>query len=432
MAKKILLAALGLLVVITGVAAYLLFFTAFPFKMIESGLKASGVQITNLQGSLNSGMSIDALEVKNEKMDLALKNARFSYSGFTDLFRGEFNISEINLDQMKLHLKSAALQGQAGAGSTQQPGAEPAAAQKPWKGSIRIQVANIKNVEITSDQPMVPAIKFDLMNVTEFVASAAGMKLQRAVLKSSLMDMSVPPIEFAAGAFKLQGEIKGMLKPTLIQELKAELPLALKADKGPAGWSVQLVAADGKLRLVHQPGVFLGVETANFTPNEIFQTGFPLSKMSVKGKAGDLFSAMGGQLKWEGEFYLGESLFVFPEIPAAAEGQLTTPGQSPAGPSANFDRAPERFEIRVKPTGIQPAALKTGTAVLVLDSNRGKPVADTLAHLRFQKPLAQLSPEERNLVDRDAPYFEAGAGLQPLLQEPKKQTKSKPSSKKRK
>jgi hypothetical protein len=174
------------------------------------------------------------------------------------------------------------------------------------------------------------------------------------------------------------------------------------------------------------------VETANFTPNEIFQTGFPLSKMSVKGKAGDLFSAMGGQLKWEGEFYLGESLFVFPEIPAAAEGQLTTPGQSPAGPSANFDRAPERFEIRVKPTGIQPAALKTGTAVLVLDSNRGKPVADTLAHLRFQKPLAQLSPEERNLVDRDAPYFEAGAGLQPLLQEPKKQTKSKPSSKKRK
>ena len=432
MAKKILLAGLGLLVVITGVAAYLVFFTAFPFKMIESGLKASGVQITNLQGSLNSGMSIDTLEVKNDKMDLALKNARFSYSGFTDLFMGELNIAEINLDQMKLHLKSAALQGQAGAGSPQ-PGAQAAPAQKPWKGSLRIQVANIKNVEITSDQPMVPAIKFDLMNVTEFVASAAGVKLQRAILKSSLIDLSVPPIEAGSGAFKLQGEIKGMLKPTLIQELKAELPLALKADKGPAGWSVQLVAADGKIRLVHQPGVFLGLETANFTPSEIFQTGFPLSKMSVKGKAGDLFSAMGGQLKWEGEFYLGESLFVFPEAaPTASGGAMEAPGQSPAGPSARFAREPERFEIRVKPSGVQPAALKTGAAVLVLDSNRAKPVAETLSHLRFQKPLTQLSPEERNLVDRDAPYFEAGAGLQPLLQEPKKQTKSKSSSKKRK
>lgn len=421
MAKKIILAALGLLVVITGVAAYLVFFTAFPFKMIESGLRASGVQITNLQGSLNAGMSIDALEVKNEKMDLALKNARFSYSGFMDLFRGEFNISEINLDQMKLHLKSASMQGQAG--TQPQPGTQAAGEQKPWKGSLRIQVANIKNVEITSDQPMVPAIKFDLMNVTEFVASAAGVKLQRASLKSSLIDVSVPPIELASGAFKLQGEIKGMLKPTLIQELKAELPLALKAEKGPTGWSVQLVAADGKLRIVHQPGVFLGVETANFTPNEIFQTGFPLSKMSVKGRAGDLLSAMSGQLSWEGEFYLGESLFAFPEA---------APEQSPAGPSASFERAPERFEIRVKPTGIQPAALKTGAAVLILDSNRGKPVPETLAHLRFQKALAQLTPEERNLVDRDAPYFEPGAGLQPLLQEPKKQTKSKSSSKKRK
>lgn len=426
MLKKIILAALGLVVVFVGVVSYLVFFTSVPFKMIESGLRSSGVQITNLQGSLNSGMSVDALELKNANMDLALKNARFKYSGFMGILRGELSISEINLDQMKLHLKSTSSQPEAQT-QTQQPGAQALAkAQKPWKGSVRIQLANIKNVEITSDQPLVPAVKFDLMNVTDFVANAEGIKLQRAVLKSSLIDLSVPALEYAVGGLKIQGEIAGMLKPTLVQELRAELPLALKADRGPNGWSVQLMAAQGKLRLVHQPDVFLGFESANFTPSELFQTHFPLSKMSVKGKAGDLLSAMAGQLQWQGEFYLGEALFAFSEPPAAGS------EVGPQGAVAKFERTPERFEIRVKPTGVQPAALKTGAAVLVLDSNRGKPVADTLAHLRFQKALNELTPEERNLVDRDAPYFEAGAGLEPLLKEPKKQTKSKPSSKKRK
>ncbi|MGE0614625.1 MAG: hypothetical protein AB7P04_03210 [Bacteriovoracia bacterium] len=439
--KKILLAIVVIIFLLAGAAFYSIIYTPLPLKLIESALKANGVQISGMTGSLNSGMSIETLEFKNADLELNLKNARFQYAGLSRLMAGELLIEDVNLDQGTVKILKT-MQGRAqGSGSS---GATSGGRGPIFFKTLRVKMVNISNVSVYSSAVPSRPFVLDRMMLQELVVNQKGVKAERFMVNSGSYDLDVPALEGKAGSFHLSAPIQGKLKAAALTWLKQDVPFTVVTAYSPAGLDLQFQTFDGKLTITHKPTVMLLAELKDFNPQDHLVTDLPFSAMNVKLEIQQFEAILFGTVPVSGSFKAYDALFQITQITPPAPGQpnLKLGVMATSSFTRPHGTQNERFEIDFKPNlmGIATGAV-SHDPWLRLDSNFGLPPAPTLARLHYQKAYEELDDLQKAQLDKEAALFAAGPGIQPLLKlkadKPKKGAKgvkssAKPHAKKKK
>ena len=438
--KKALLVVLGLAVVVIFSSFYLMFFSSMPVKLLAKGLIKAGVQLEEVSGSLNSGLSVKKLTIRNESIDLDVSNLKFRYSGFADLLlRKTVVIEEINSDQFNLFVKkigkTETITNQNQSTSNLNKNIQKTKAELDKSGLKRFLIKKVSIANTAITLPDQNAVKIELIELVDLDNSIReeNLTLKKFLVQSDSFYAVFSEIHVNKNQIEMKQPGKIVVKQKFSTSLKQDIEFSVLVSKADNNYSVTSSGFANQVNFgTSETGEF-NLKFSSFRPQDYFQKTPPFSNINVTLTAADTNSLMFGRYKYQGNLEVAGLVFE-PKIDAAvperccvwSHSKIVNPPpvirgrrKIPSKPIQVFYSL--NWDPGVMITGIVTGLLAgkdvlpssapsfSGLSGFALTSSYEKTTEEALASLVFNGRFSSLTEEQKVHVQAMTEWFKSGA-----------------------
>ncbi len=368
-----------------GGVAYTAAYTPFLFNLLAKRMPA--LSYTTATGSLFKGLTLASVSIPKQDGTQGINLEKLTLSANLQESRAEhkFIFENILAQNVTVTAEAPVPQGDMIKDVT-------TAGKMPTITALNTKVPlKIKNLDLRNLIFQAPGKKptyVDRFFVEDLMADAEGTSWKRLYVKAPTFTLNVGPVSIdPSGAITMKGSAEVLLNPSFNPRLKAPIKISGYAEINKNNLnSLRLVAANRAISFSIMD-MTATLDLRNFSPQTYLKTALPISAINVKGRAPY------GRLKemiFSGHFLLQQS-----------RGKITENRIS-------FDGDSDLGVFHLDMNGFLSSAL--GRPAIVFRRKSGQPVSpkEYLAALYFGHPPPQLLPEQRQVTDRDATYFELG------------------------
>lgn len=382
----------GVLGLICFVFFYSLFFTKWPLTQAAERLALAGIEFKGLKGSIAKGFYAENLILNSEQLKIDLTHAKFEYDFFESVKHPAFTIQNVSVSSGHIEF----LKSEKPIAHNKKPDEVTSADAKPKarddkQAKFLIEKVDFANITVKYLDKM-PLVLNRVYAEHIDVDLQKGFDLKQLWVDTSLGHLNISEIQLTRDQFSMGKMAVAQLKSlgsyaSLRQDLKMEIKTTIGFNPYVMK-DLYFSALDRRLQLKNAGAGFIA-QTYGLKLDQFFNGVPPIQDLN---------------LKFEG--------LLWPPMPKDPSAGAFTLMNRAFGLNAkghySYVTARESFEIAINwkslfkaPNPADPLALPP----IEVYTEKYKEAVDWLAQLYFEKPTAQLTPEQVQIIARDKDFF---------------------------